>query len=471
MNECIEFLIPQNGIEKLFLFVIVVLSFGTMLIIHFKARKKCLKFIESWEFNWIGKTQDTTMDDLNVEHGSVFELSEAIATPIEKFANALPSMLLIIGLLGTFLGIGLSLNEAAGIFKNQALSAPQNTKEMLDNTNVMLDNMNSALDSITEMLDKMGALFKSSIYGIIFFFLFSAWHSKFGTDGKRLKFCIEKCNALLAKKKKDETEPIIGALNNVSKSLGNDLKEVLINVLNEGMRHINDSLLTINKSLGESMKETISKGFESTKRSLKNVADDTAETAESLRELNQTMISSFNSVADSAKEMSEASSSLKKSVENFTPAVQTTLDNIQTKFVNSINDSGQIMEHAGVDIRNAVEEMSKKTEEGQSSLKSSLNDFQIKLTEIMTKISKMTKDIGSQAKTSKDEMVKIREEICERLVSIASSNIMLKDVIDQIPLNKINEYIDVSLKNAMQSTDSRNKSTQSIALGHEKAGK
>jgi phage-related minor tail protein len=219
------------------------------------------------------------------------------------------------------------------------------------------------------------------------------------------------------------------------------------------------------------MKETISKGFESTKRSLKNVADDTAETAESLRELNQTMISSFNSVADSAKEMSEASSSLKKSVENFTPAVQTTLDNIQTKFVNSINASGQIMEHAGVDIRNAVEEMSKKTEEGQNSLNSSLSIFKKDLGDIMIQISRMTKDIGKQASASKDEMEKIRDEICNRLGSIASSNIMLKDVIDQIPLNKINEYIDLSLKNAMQSTDPRNKSTQSIALGHEKAGK
>ncbi|SHL74233.1 hypothetical protein SAMN05720762_11250 [Fibrobacter sp. UWH4] len=434
-----------------------------MLIIHFKARKKCLKFIESWEFNWIGKTQDTTMDDLNVEHGSVFELSEAIATPIEKFANALPSMLLIIGLLGTFLGIGLSLNEAAGILNSPALSLQPNAD--------MIGQMKPILAGMTEMLDKMGALFKSSIYGIIFFFLFSAWHSKFGTDGKRLKFCIEKCNALLAKKKMDETEPIIGALNNVSKSLGNDLKEVLINVLNEGMRHINDSLLTINKSLGESMKETISKGFESAKRSLKAVADDTAETADALKELNQTMISSFNSVADSAKEMSEASSSLKKSVENFTPAVQTTLDNIQTKFVNSINASGQIMERAGVDIRNAVEKMSKKTEDGQNSLNSTLSTFRTELGDIMMDISRMTKDIGRQAKTSKDEMAKIREEICDRLVSIASSNIMLKDVIDQIPLNKINEYIDVSLKNAMQSTDSRNKSTQSIALGHEKAGK
>ncbi len=463
MNECIEFLFPQNGIEKLFLCVIVVLSFGTMLIIHFKARKKCLKFIESWEFNWIGKTQDTTMDDLNVEHGSVFELSEAIATPIEKFANALPSMLLIIGLLGTFLGIGLSLNEAAGILNSPALSSQPNAD--------MIGQMKPILAGMTEMLDKMGALFKSSIYGIIFFFLFSAWHSKFGTDGKRLKFCIEKCNALLAKKKMDETEPIIGALNNVSQSLGNDLKEVLINVLNEGMRHINDSLLTINKSLGESMKETISKGFESTKRSLKNVADDTAETAESLRELNQTMISSFNSVADSAKEMSEASSSLKKSVENFTPAVQTTLDNIQNKFVSSINASGQIMEHAGVDIRNAVEKMSKKTEDGQNSLNSTLSTFRTELGDIMMEISRMTKDIGRQAKTSKDEMAKIREEICDRLVNIASSNIMLKDVIDQIPLNKINEYIDLSLKNAMQSTDPRNNSTQSIALGHEKAGK
>lgn len=431
MLDYILFLIPTDGIQALFLLVIAGLSIGTAIWVHLSTRKKTgLEWKNNWERNWEGDSKNKPIDDFNIEHGSVFELSEAIATPAEKFAGVLPSMLLVIGLLGTFLGVGFSLDAAAGILGNKG-----------EEPMVLLQKM-------MPMLDGMGALFKSSIYGIIFFFLFSAWRSKFGTDGKRLKYCIEKCNELLAAKKAEETEPIIKALNDVSKSLGDSLQDVLIKVLNEGMHHIAGSLQMVNKSLGESMQETISKGFKSTKDDLKKVAD-------SLSSLNEIMEKSFKSVATSAEKMGVASSSLEKSIEDFTPAVQKTLGTIQDKFVASIEASGKIMENAGVAIKDAVQEMSDETKKGQNELQNTLIKFQNNLSDIMLSIKKMTSDIGKQTENSKKEMENIRAEICTRLNAISSSNIMVTDAIKKLPLDEIREYLGVSLQNLKQPIPSK----------------
>lgn len=431
MLDYILFLIPTDGIQALFLLVIAGLSIGTAIWVHLSTRKKTgLEWKNNWERNWEGDSKNKPIDDFNIEHGSVFELSEAIATPAEKFAGVLPSMLLVIGLLGTFLGVGFSLDAAAGILGNKG-----------EEPMVLLQKM-------MPMLDGMGALFKSSIYGIIFFFLFSAWRSKFGTDGKRLKYCIEKCNELLAAKKAEETEPIIKALNDVSKSLGDSLQDVLIKVLNEGMRHIAGSLQMVNKSLGESMQETISKGFKSTKDDLKKVAD-------SLSSLNEIMEKSFKSVATSAEKMGVASSSLEKSIEDFTPAVQKTLGTIQDKFVASIEASGKIMENAGVAIKDAVQEMSDETKKGQNELQNTLIKFQNNLSDIMLRIKKMTSDIGKQTENSKKEMENIRAEICTRLNAISSSNIMVTDAIKKLPLDEIREYLGISLQNLKQPVPSK----------------
>lgn len=428
LQEYISFLKPEDDIQKIFFWLIAGLFAITVIWIILVAKKK------NWEYNWLGETPDSPQDDLDVEHGSVFDLSDAIATRGEKFAAVLPSMLLIIGLMGTFLGVGFSLNEAAKILSKG-------------------DDPGDTLHSMMPMLNGMGAQFKSSIYGIFFFFLFSAFRSVIGSEKKRLKFCIEKCNELIAKKRREEKDPIINALEGVSKSLGNSLQDVLIKVLNEGMLHISESLNGINEKLGETIQKTLSKGFRSVTENLTEVANKTAETTNSLNSLNATMVESFQSVEKSAREMGDASTSLKKSVDEFTPSVQATLNKIQERFVKSIEESGKVMEGAGVSIKGAVEEMARETSDGQAKLRESLATFQNTLTEIMGKIAGMTKDIGGQARNSQAEMSKIREEICNRLGSISSSNVTLKDAIEKMPFDELKEFLAESMRKMKESGD------------------
>jgi hypothetical protein len=68
----------------------------------------------NWEKNWRGGARINALD---IEHGSIGELSHVVASGWERFASNMPGLLLIIGLLGTFLGLGLALDKASTILQ------------------------------------------------------------------------------------------------------------------------------------------------------------------------------------------------------------------------------------------------------------------------------------------------------------------------------------------------------------------
>jgi hypothetical protein len=86
-------------------------------------------------------------------YGSAEELSAAVATPAERWGDILPSLLLVFGLLGTFIGLGLALTEAAGV----------------------LGGGNDALSGLTPIMDSLGSKFKTSTWGIIAFLSLKVW--------------------------------------------------------------------------------------------------------------------------------------------------------------------------------------------------------------------------------------------------------------------------------------------------------
>ena len=396
----ILFLIPDDLIQGIFLVVIAGLSVGTALWV----RKTACP--ENWIKKWQNNTSDKKEDDLNAAHGSIYDLSEAVAMPSEKFADALPGMLLVIGLLGTFLGVGFSLDAASGILKHgKGVDASKLLEEMLP------------------MLNGMGALFKSSIYGIIFFFLFTLWKSKFGTSTKRLSWCATECN-------KEENNPVLKALNGLSKTLGKNLKESLV----AGLEQTNVTLANMNKSLGESLKECVSEGFKETGKDLKLSANE-------LKKLSDSMLDGFMTVKSSAEEMGAASKSLAASVENFTPSVTAALNSIQTNFVNSINASGQIMKDAGVNIREGVDNMSSEINASQKKLKETLDTFDKKMGKILVQIDLSCESAQNLASTTTSKMEELQKAIENRLQSIASSNLKVNESIRGLPqaIQKLND--------------------------------
>lgn len=138
----------------------------------------------SWEENWTNHTSTTIDDDVGVEHGSVVELCQVVATKPERFAEILPGIMITLGLLGTFLGLAQSLGQAA-----QTISSSMN---QITSSGSNFGSMENALTGMIGMLQGMGTQFKTSIWGIIGFLVLRYLYGRLGFESKRLKWTISK---------------------------------------------------------------------------------------------------------------------------------------------------------------------------------------------------------------------------------------------------------------------------------------
>ncbi len=178
--EYLLFLLPYTPFQWVFLLIIVSIWGGTFYALHKNAT------LSNWEKNW----QDSSGKDissLSYEHGSIVDISYAISTNSEKVADIMPGIILIVGLLGTFLGLGIALDSASGILKNSAGS--------------------DAILNLMSMLDGLGMKFKTSVWGIIGFLTLKYMLIVRNDDSKRLKWCIKKIG-LEIKQTKDNAENI-----------------------------------------------------------------------------------------------------------------------------------------------------------------------------------------------------------------------------------------------------------------------
>lgn len=130
------------------------------------------------EINWEKRWSLDSKCKLDAEHSSVMEVCEAVATGAEKSANIMPGTLLIIGLLGTFVGLGLALDKASLILLDSATA----------------DNIDSSISSLMGMLEGLGSKFKTSTWGLLAFILLKVVLSAHGYEEKRLRWSIEKIN-------------------------------------------------------------------------------------------------------------------------------------------------------------------------------------------------------------------------------------------------------------------------------------
>ncbi len=185
-NEVIGFILPQTDdlIQVSFLAIIVLTMTATMFSAWLNANES------SWEKKWNRGTPNDASDDLGIEHGSVTDLWHAVATASEKVSEIMPGMLLVIGLLGTFLGLGLALNKASSI---------------LGQTDLM--SAGAAADSMGHLmglLQGLGTKFKTSTWGITGFVLLKIWSEAMRYDEKRLAWVIGKVKTELEKRKLEE---------------------------------------------------------------------------------------------------------------------------------------------------------------------------------------------------------------------------------------------------------------------------
>lgn len=183
-NEILGFLLPQwsDPLQLTFFLIILGLIMATILSAHRTARAS------AWEHKWNRGTPDDPTDDLEIGHGSVTDLWQAVATAPEKLAEIMPGMLLVVGLLGTFLGLGLALNHASSILGHANLADPGAAADSMQN--------------LLGLLQGLGTKFKTSTWGILGFVLLKIWSEVTRFDEKRLAWVIGKVKGELELRKR-----------------------------------------------------------------------------------------------------------------------------------------------------------------------------------------------------------------------------------------------------------------------------
>lgn len=170
---------PGDLVQWLFAFVMVGLSGWSIWAVKKYGTEK------EWEKNWTNSAANID-DDIDSEQGSVVELCSVVATKHERFAEYLPGMLLTLGLLGTFIGLATSINEAANIMSKGS--------DTMADISVVSQHLSSTLSDMKAMMDGMGTQFKTSIWGIVCYLLIKFVYSRMGFESRRMRWTIIRMN-------------------------------------------------------------------------------------------------------------------------------------------------------------------------------------------------------------------------------------------------------------------------------------
>lgn len=192
---------------------------------------------------------------MDIEQNSVIDLSQLIATKSEKVADVIPGIILIIGLLGTFIGLGLALDKASSILGSANFNSMNDT--------------NNSMEQLMGMMEGLGTKFKTSTWGLIAFLLLKGIFGWIGYEHKRLVWCSEKINAeleALRKRKQEKDEKfhssLITSINKLEKEVTtsqSNNSESIYSLLVKNHRDKQELDKNSTNSLLEKMEEIFSK--------------------------------------------------------------------------------------------------------------------------------------------------------------------------------------------------------------------
>lgn len=131
------------------------------------------------------------------------QLSDAIATGPERWAAVLPGLVLIAGLLGSFIGLGLALGDTAG-----ALSAQQ------------------PVGALGAVIDALGVKFRIAVWGLLAYLVLKISYLLADHDQARLRWSVtalrhQQAQAAQqqAQRQSDEQQRLIDAIRDSGKAL------------------------------------------------------------------------------------------------------------------------------------------------------------------------------------------------------------------------------------------------------------
>jgi hypothetical protein len=377
LGEFLNFIFPQFELLQMSFFALILAMFlGIIISAHLNAKAT------SWEKNWHNNTPDDRSDDLDIDHGSVTDLWHAVATKSEKLTDIMPGMLLVVGLLGTFLGLGLALNHASHILgQSNALSASGTANNMQD---------------LMSMMQGLGTKFKTSTWGITFFLLLKVWSSWFGFEEKRLAWVIRKVKDELELRKKQEADlaaskqqALFTQINQASEQIVHGFSQNLAQLLKKQevqheqttqyLQFFQKGAQTLHKDLTEihtfiqndsaAIKLELKQSTQAIRDDLASINTATQTSSKAMSDfVNSTqaiikdMSVASNKMAEGAHQVGVAGSSLVKAVDDFSTQFTQVLGDVRTDLSRAINDmsvqAAQTLEQGTKELGKATLEIS-----------------------------------------------------------------------------------------------------------------
>lgn len=329
LQRLAEFLRPTEPLQVPFLVCMLVLGLGTAIGLLWRARPA------RWQENWDGG-QHTGGMHLDVDQGSLHDLSHAVATSPERWAEVIPATLLVIGLLGTFVGLGMAL-DAAG----HALGD---------------------VSRISETLKDLGTKFKTSTWGILGYLLFRAYQASLGYESRRLRWCVSKMREVAAQRQRTAVA--------TEAAYQRGLLEVLGRIASE---------------TGATARHT-----DQTQASLARFVAGTDEMVATLGKSSLRMSDAAASIAASASKLRESSASLEGTIENFGTGVSEVLAGVKQDLSNSIDAFNESTNrHLGAiasDMQRATDGIAGALQHMRGELSSAIKDMEVSFGDHMTSL-------------------------------------------------------------------------------------
>lgn len=312
--DIINFINPFGDmLSTVFILLLVSLSIATMIWLIVSAK------VENWESNWNGEhLEDNT--SLDSEHGSVHELAEAVSTKAEQVADIMPSMLLVIGLLGTFIGLGIALNSASEVLANANTSG-----------------MDNAMTNLMALMEGLGAKFKTSTWGLLCFIALNIFLNILGFKEKRLAWAIAKI--------KQET--------NIKNAQKNKLEQDKYNELLSSILNFNKETQASSHTHQELLNKNLKIQFDGLKANLNAIQ--TIE--QQLKQQHTTLLDGLNTHNIHVVSM------LKQGFEQYVQQMQHTSQNQIIELQNIINTNQTIIELSKHNNQNLIQSLKQQNQE------------------------------------------------------------------------------------------------------------
>jgi predicted nucleic acid-binding Zn-ribbon protein len=352
-TEILQFLIPHDLFQGIFLSIIVLLS-GLNI---FAVKKYATPAF--WENNWHGHTPNDTSDDLDADLGSLSDLSQAVASTPEKLAEIMPGILLVIGLLGTFLGLGIALDKASTILQHAQSSG-----------------MDQAIGNLMGMMEGLGTKFKTSTWGILGFLTFKAWATINNYEERRLRWCVQKIKqqideerAILDKEKdkqatadKWRTQKTLEAIEKLCTTMEREISSNR-NVLEQNQNLLYDKL-TESKRLTEIMMELNNNSTFQIDKTIfiGNKMSDVNDSIKSFIDSNNTNLTAMGdaskNIVSAAQKMGSSAENLQHAVSEFKTEISSVSGALQNNLAETISTMSKNLEGATQGISKSVNTMS-----------------------------------------------------------------------------------------------------------------